>query len=42
MKTCELCTMDKATTTAEYQHAMYEVCARCAVLAEVEDESEEE
>lgn len=42
VNTCELCTIDEATTTAEYQNAIYKSCARCAVLAELEDESEEE
>lgn len=36
MKTCELCEVDKATTTVEYRDVNYEVCERCKALAENE------
>lgn len=36
MKTCELCTVDEATTTVEYRDITYDVCERCKAMAELE------
>lgn len=36
MEYCELCTVDEATTTVDYQDVNYEVCERCKALAESE------
>jgi ribosomal protein L40E len=36
MEWCELCEVEKATTTVEYRDLNYEVCERCKALAEVE------
>lgn len=33
---CELCMVDKATTTVDYQDAIWSVCESCKVLAESE------
>ncbi|MCU5414794.1 hypothetical protein OCE50_28420 [Bacillus wiedmannii] len=40
MGICELCTIDEATTTTEYQGVLWKTCERCKAMAELEDEEE--
>lgn len=42
MEKCELCGIDKATTTIETRNFVYKTCGRCKALSELEEDFDDE